>query len=177
MSPAQIAELLTFAGGYGVPEPDQATLDAWHHALHQIDYDDAFGAIVDHYRESPAQVTTADIWNRCRVPEAPAPAPAQPARRDPGRWHQMWRDALAEGGAACESRRALVLGYKPPEGSDEPPLAMRLCDPPLSYAHPAQWNGYVPPEIWNGERNDSPRRRALLAIVDEALALQAGEGR
>lgn len=170
MSPAQIADLLAFAGGYGVPDPDQATLDAWHHALHQIDYDDAFGAIVEHYRESPALVTPADIWNRCRVPEAPAPAPKPAARRDPDRWHRMWEAALAEQAAACESNRALVLGCKPPEGSEDAPLAARLMAEPLGYAYPAQWSGYIPPELWNGERNNSPRRAALLAITEDALA-------
>lgn len=66
-------------------------------------------------------------------------------------------------------RRALVLDLPPPDDKT-PPLAMRLCEPPLGYARPEQWNGFIPPEMHNGARNESPRRTALLAIVAEAEA-------
>jgi len=51
-----------------------------------------------------------------------------------------------------------------------PDLAERLTQPPLGYAQPSQWNGFVPPELFNNQINDSPRRAALVAVVDEALA-------
>jgi hypothetical protein len=54
-----------------------------------------------------------------------------------------------------------------------PDLAERLTQPPLDYAQPSQWNGFVPPEQFNGQNNDSPRRAALVAIVDEALTRDA----
>lgn len=49
-----------------------------------------------------------------------------------------------------------------------PDLAARLCQPPLDYARPDQWNGFVPPETFNGERNNSPRHEALMSICAEA---------
>ncbi len=56
--------------------------------------------------------------------------------------------------------RAMVLAH--------PDLAAKLCQPPLSYQRPEQWNGFVPPEYFNGRPNDSPRRAALVAIIAEA---------
>jgi hypothetical protein len=56
--------------------------------------------------------------------------------------------------------RDVVLAY--------PDLAKRLTDSPLDYERPEQWNGFVPPAEFNGVHNDSPRRAALVAIVEEA---------
>lgn len=61
---------------------------------------------------------------------------------------------------AATNRRA-VLGHHD--------LAAKLTQPPLDYALADQWNGFVPPELWNGQVNDSPRRAALVELVDEAL--------
>lgn len=60
------------------------------------------------------------------------------------------------------STRDAVLSY--------PDLAAKLTATPLGYERPDQWNGFVPPEKFNGAFNDSPRRAALVAIVDEAMA-------
>jgi hypothetical protein len=177
MSPAEISDLLAFAGGYGLPAPERP--DSWHHALYQLDLDEAMAAVVAHYQESTSQIMPADIWNRCRVPEAPV-APVIPLRPrmapDPDRWHRMWEAALTEAAAASESRRALVLGSKPPEDDDTPPLSARLLAEPLGYAYASQWAGFIPPEMFNGNRNDSRRRAALLALVEDALALDAEAG-
>lgn len=54
-----------------------------------------------------------------------------------------------------------------------PDLAQRLTEPPLGYARPQQWNGFVPPETFNGTRNDSPRRAALVELVEQARAREA----
>ncbi len=52
-----------------------------------------------------------------------------------------------------------------------PDLAERLTQQPIGYVRPDQWNGFVPPETFPDKvLNDSPRRAALVAIVDEALA-------
>ncbi len=61
--------------------------------------------------------------------------------------------------------REAVLSY--------PDLAERLTQPPLGYVQPSQWTGFVPPELFNNQINDSPRRAALVAIVDEALSRDA----
>lgn len=50
----------------------------------------------------------------------------------------VWlRRVAAETHRRTQARRARVLAH--------PDLAARLCEPPLSYARPDQWNGYVPP--------------------------------
>ncbi|MFC9973595.1 hypothetical protein ACFVH6_22140 [Spirillospora sp. NPDC127200] len=61
--------------------------------------------------------------------------------------------------------RDAVLAY--------PDLAARLCEDPIGYARPDQWNGYVPPEIADQRHNNSPRREALAEIVAEAHARDA----
>lgn len=60
------------------------------------------------------------------------------------------------------SSRDAVLAYRD--------LAEQLCQPPLDFQRPEQWNGFVPPEHFNGVRNPSPRRVALAALVEEAHA-------
>jgi|SRR5699024_3997573 len=62
-------------------------------------------------------------------------------------------------------RRRAVLSH--------PDLAERLCEHPLSYKRPDQWTGFIPPEMWQGQPNNSPRRLALVAIYEEALARSA----
>lgn len=57
-------------------------------------------------------------------------------------------------------RRNVVLKY--------PDLAARLTQPPLDYARPDQWNGYVPPETYGNALNLCPRREALVEILAEA---------
>jgi len=174
MSPGDIIGLLAFAEGFGVPKATQADIDAWHHALHQLDSDEARIAVIMHYRESADAVMPADIWSRCRVPETPAAPvpPIDPHRRPAGpeQWHRMWEDALAVAGMDCEERRAAVLS--------QPEIAARLREPPLEYKHPDQWNGFIPPELFDGERNGSPRREALVSILEDAVAasLAAGAG-
>lgn len=72
------------------------------------------------------------------------------------------RSELAERRAQIASDRAAVLA--------NPDLAARLTQPPLGYARAEQWNGFIPPDTWNGARNDSPRRTALLEIIEEATS-------
>jgi hypothetical protein len=50
-----------------------------------------------------------------------------------------------------------------------PDIAARLCDPPLRYSRPENWTGYVPPETWQGKRNDAPQRTQLLDIITAAV--------
>jgi hypothetical protein len=58
--------------------------------------------------------------------------------------------------------RALILS--------QPDLAVRLTQPPLDYERAEQWNGFIPPEVWAGQSNGSPRRDALVELVTEATA-------
>lgn len=57
-----------------------------------------------------------------------------------------------------------------------PDLVERLLEHPISYKFPSQWTGFIPPEMWQGVPNNSPRRAALVAIYEEALA-RATQGR
>lgn len=57
-----------------------------------------------------------------------------------------------------------------------PDLADRLCEHPLNYVRPSQWTGFIPPEMWQGVPNNSPRRAALVEIYEEALARSAAPG-
>ncbi len=59
-----------------------------------------------------------------------------------------------------QADRDLVLSF--------PDLAEQLTKRPLSFPEPGAWNGYVPPDTFNGQHNNSPRREALLAIIAEA---------
>jgi hypothetical protein len=63
--------------------------------------------------------------------------------------------------SADQSERARVLRH--------PEIAARLCKPPLHYSRPEVWTGYVPPETWRDQHNDSPQRTALLDIITAAV--------
>jgi hypothetical protein len=63
--------------------------------------------------------------------------------------------------AACQAERERVLRH--------PDIAKRLCDPPLRYSRPEVWNGFVPPETWQGRHNDAPQRAQLLEIITAAV--------
>ncbi|MFE1170431.1 hypothetical protein [Nocardiopsis sp. NPDC058789] len=52
-------------------------------------------------------------------------------------------------------------------------LADRLMEHPLNYKFPSQWTGYIPPAMWQGQPNNSPRRAALVSIYEEALSRSA----
>lgn len=166
MTPGDVINLLTLAAAYDQRTVGEADVAAWHQALFKLDKDEAEAAVIDYYQKNRERIMPADVWNRCRTPASRSPAaevlPPRQAGADPARWQGMWRGALAGAQAANAARRDLVLG--------QPEVAARLCDPPLGYAHPGQWSGFVPPELWGGARNDAPERAALLAIVEAARA-------
>lgn len=64
----------------------------------------------------------------------------------------------------ADNRRG-VLGH--------PDLAKKLTEPPIGYERPEQWNGFVPPELWREQHNDSARREALVELVTEAARRDA----
>jgi len=82
-------------------------------------------------------------------------------RRRRRNWRAVWEPMRARARAEAQARRARVLAH--------PDLAEALTAPPLCYARPDQWSGYVPPAAWQETRNDSARRAALVAICAEAL--------
>ncbi len=80
---------------------------------------------------------------------------------EPGSREYRTRQQVLSGDTSWRALRDLVLSH--------PDLAAKLCDPPLSYTKPSHWNGFVPPDMFNGKRNSSPYREALAAIVAEAM--------
>lgn len=100
-----------------------------------------------------------------------------------GRWSKLWRAANAKARADNAARRTRVLAHED--------LREALTLPPLNYARPDQWTGYVPPRLdpeeacehcptWRcrhvehlARPNTSARRRALVAIAAEALRRDA----
>jgi hypothetical protein len=84
-------------------------------------------------------------------------------------------DAARDAAKRTDDQHKLITRYKD--------IAAKLCDPPLSYAKPEQWHGYIPP-AYDAERidgvislNDSPRRTALLALLEEAAERADSETR
>lgn len=67
---------------------------------------------------------------------------------------------MAQGRERALQRRALLLRH--------PDLATQLTHLPHGPGTAEQWTGAVPPELFNGVRNDSPRRPAILALLAEA---------
>lgn len=79
---------------------------------------------------------------------------------------RAWRIAARQAAKQSDDQHKLINRYKD--------IAAKLCDPPLSYDKPEQWHGYIPP-AYDGEREDgttplnhSPRRVALMALLEEA---------
>lgn len=81
-------------------------------------------------------------------------------RGQAGRQRSDWDHFADEQRKLCKHNRDTVLAH--------PAVAARLTRPPLSYAKPEQWNGYVPPYLWNGQVNNSSRRAALIDIITAA---------
>lgn len=94
------------------------------------------------------------------LPDGPDMPGAGPVAR-------LWRLTVAGARETAAVRCARVLAH--------PDLAERLTAPPLGYARPNQWTGYVPPRTWgrHNQLNPSPQRRALVEIAAEALRRDA----
>jgi hypothetical protein len=76
------------------------------------------------------------------------------------------RDLILAARTEQEQTRALVLA--------QPDLADRLTKPPISFARPDCWTGYIAPErLHTGQPNLSPIRAALIGIVTEAQQRRA----
>jgi hypothetical protein len=78
----------------------------------------------------------------------------------------MCVEAARQAAKQTDDQHKLVMRYKD--------IAAKLCNPPLGYDKPEQWHGYIPPaydpEHIDGVTplNTSPRRTALLALLEEA---------
>jgi len=203
MTPEETAKVLAEIALYDNRRVDAPTVAAWHRIIGKLDYADAHAAVVAHFSESSDWVQPRHIIEQAKRirsarqapgagygPDAPPPELADRPmdyaavlrriqqlaggagmpfralegggrRGGPSDEYKRARDGLS----ARRSAREAVLSY--------PDLAQRLTEPPLGYETPAQWTGYIPPAEWGGKENESPRRRALVEIVEEAYRRDA----
>lgn len=88
---------------------------------------------------------------------------------------RLWRTAARDAAKQTAEQRKLILAY--------PDIAARLCNPPLGYARPDQWTGYIPPAydrenaIGVTPLNDSPRRAALMELLEAAAEREDAQRR
>jgi hypothetical protein len=169
MTPDEVIDLLSICAGYDRRTVGEVDVESWIRALDDpripnIGYDECVDAVITHYRETADFVMPAHILTRVKAERASVISRALPAARpEPGAYAAagaLWRKRFAETQQRMKQQKAAVLAI--------PELAQRLTEPPLGFAKPEQWNGGIPPETFNGERNDSARRDALLALVEEA---------
>jgi hypothetical protein len=112
------------------------------------------------WAESAAPGTDSEATDTTRPTSSPtATAPAVPPTTTSGPTHPSQPSPTPSTAADVERDRVLR----------HPDIAARLCDPPLRYSRPENWTGYVPPETWQGKRNDAPQRTQLLDIITAAV--------
>lgn len=194
MNRDEIVDLLAFCAGYDHRrlDDDRAEEEAekWFLSLRGLDLEDAQSAVVDYYTTQSERIRPSHIYNRVRPPASRHPSSAPvPPRVDVAEGVTMvgaerGRQMAREAHAANQARRERVLRY--------PDLAEQLCEQPLGYKFPEQWNGFVAPADCQDEspeslrspsgfpnpghaltgarrHNDSPRRAALVDICAEAM--------
>lgn len=143
---------------------------AWANDLADVALPEALDAVTAFNQSEVAQtrrIVAADIvgwvkWRRRQLVEAEHAAVEvgravvpDASRRS---WRELWARLKAEQHELCQARRASVLRH--------PDLAAALCDEPIGYQQPSQWNGYLP-------EASTPRRQALVALVEEAQSRDA----
>lgn len=109
-----------------------------------------------------------DEMARSAAPQGEVGQPAIDATRDRAAIAALWEASKVEQRRVREERVRLVLAH--------PDLAEQLTSRLIGYIRPQDWTGYIPPaEIPGSETspgyyvlNPSPRRAALVALVEEA---------
>jgi hypothetical protein len=171
MTLEEVSELLAVIAAYDRRTIGESDNSAWEEVLNDpripnLSLAECVDAVILHYAETADFIMPAHILTRVKAHRAVAINQIMPAKNaDPGAYEAagaLWRGQFAETQARMKRARAAVLAH--------PDLAERLTMTPLNYAKPEQWNGGVPAEMFNGGNNDSPRRAALLGLVDEALS-------
>lgn len=169
MTPNEVIDLLSIIAGYDRRTVGQVDVESWHRALDDprvpnIGYDECVDAVILHYRDTSEFVMPSHILTRVKAARASTVARLMPPKTAPdgsyARARPLWEHAVRDATARMRDRKAAVLAH--------PDLAQRLTEEPLNFARPDQWNGGIPPEMFNGEHNDSPRRAALVEIAEEA---------
>jgi hypothetical protein len=184
---AEVARLLTLAGGYDGRQVAETEVRAWHEVLARYEYETTSEAVVEHYTHQTKRLMPADVVRYCRARGNEAAERHRELPRigigtgipknvrallasvkatyvvedDSG--EVLWR-------GPAEQLRAIVL--------DCPSARERLTLPPLSHSKPERWNGYVPSRLWGGRyekyaHNASATRKQLIEVVKIALAPKA----
>jgi hypothetical protein len=181
MTREEMTELMQFIAAVCPQQRiDRLTAVTWYEVIGELEFADARNAVVA-LKHSQAFIDVSDI-----VREATRPAKAHPSDRTVAsalaaanlreltaapvmapELGGLWREAHARATQARQERRKRVLAH--------PDLAARLCQPPLGYGSPEQWNGFIPPRYLPGDAlgviriNTAPRRAALAEISAEAM--------
>lgn len=176
----EVGELLAVIAAYDRRTVGESDKTAWVEILDDpripnLSLSECVDAVILHYSETSEFIMPAHILKRVKAHRASTLAQILPPKQaDPGAYDAagaLWRGQFAETQARMKRARAAVLAH--------PDLAERLTMTPLNYAKPEQWNGGIPPKYTpedasrRVEPNDSPRRAALLAIVEEAMSRTA----
>ncbi|MFG1857498.1 hypothetical protein ACGFJT_37080 [Actinomadura geliboluensis] len=138
------------------PEPDLATIAARPVAEATVIPPDE---LLDNLPAYLAWLRDPARRPRPRLDREPSPPAHRPHETgDPA--VQLDLFAGAHGRPVVHVVRGSVLRY--------PDLAAKLREPPLKFRRPEQWNGYIPPDTCGSAPNLSPRRDALIVLVEEA---------
>jgi hypothetical protein len=174
MTPEEVGDLLTVVSGYDRRTVGESDVDAWYRVLDDLrvpnlGLTECIDAVIMHHQESTEFVMPAHILKRVKAARSSTIAKLMPPKQvDHGAYadvDRLWQPALRDAATRMRDRKAAVLAH--------PDLAKRLTEEPLNFPRPDQWNGGIPPETFNGEHNDSPRRVALVEIFDEATRRNA----
>jgi len=196
MNHEEVAKILAEAALCDNRHVDDLMIVQWHRIIGHLPYDDTSQAVVDHFAQTDDYLKPIDLIRRVKAARerrltaaplpAPSPEPGQYLNQIRGVIHQVASGyatppAISSGAASADptaeyrQAREQITTRRPTRDAvlSYPDLAKRLTEPPLDYAEPSQWNGFVPPEEFNGQHNASPRRTALAEIVAEAHARDA----
>lgn len=102
MDKPEVVLLLTLAGTYDYRKVGDADVEAWHLALHDVDFDDAKAAVVAHYRATRDRLMPADVRQGVKaIREERKRAERHEARELPSQFEvDMNRQVRMERGAA-----------------------------------------------------------------------------
>lgn len=173
MTPEQASDILDTAAAFDRRKIGDVDVAAWHDALGKLDVNLCIDAVIDYYRTEIRPIMPADVRRRVvsarneqLMRELPDTSP-NPLAYD--RIAARLKPVMDEARQTTAANRAAVLAH--------PDLAKKLTEPPLGYARPEQWNGFVPAKLTptedGYELNDSGRRRAFVALIEEAHARAA----
>lgn len=182
----EVSRLLGMIAAFDGRTSGQGELHAWNEIAQRgkWTYAEARAQVLNYFESDqgerwlmPGRLNTMIRMQRqddmARRPIAPLDRDADAAleastQRDRSAVMALWQASKTEQKRICQERIKLVLAH--------PDLAEQLKSNLIGYTRPENWNGYIPPAEIPGPAgapgyyvpNPSPRRAALVALVDEA---------